>query len=182
MFPAKASGRLSQSGDGHAEHRSPPRSVTPADTGGGRPELDPAVLAEAMAACPDAMVILDRTGVVRHWNRGAERIFGYRSDQMMGSSLEAIIPERLRDRHHQGFAGAVASGESRYGESDLLAVPAVTAGGETISIEFTVTLLREEGQVAYVAAVIRDVTARFQRERELRRRLEALEGPSTQSG
>jgi PAS domain S-box-containing protein len=143
--------------------------------------LDPAVLTSALAQCPDAVVILDRAGVVRYWNRGAERIFGHRAHEMTGSTLEPVIPERLRERHRQGFAEAVARGSSRYGENDLLAVPAITAEGNTISIEFTVCLLAEGEQVGHVAAVIRDVTARFNREREMRRRLEALESGAAEA-
>jgi PAS domain S-box-containing protein len=139
------------------------------------PGIGPAVLAEALARCPDAVVFLDAEARVRYWNRGAERIFGYRSQDMIGSTLERIVPERLRERHAAGFAAAVARGSSRYGDDDLLAVPALTADGDTISIEFTVTLLADAGKIASVAAVIRDVTERRKLERDLRRRLEAVE-------
>lgn len=139
-------------------------------------EVDPAVIATAVSHWPDAVVILDSGGVVRYWNRGAERIFGYRAHEMIGSLLESIIPERLRERHAKGFSEAVARGSSHYGENDLLSVPATTAQGATISIEFAVSLLKgEDERVRYVAAVIRDVTERWSRERDMRRRLEALE-------
>jgi PAS domain S-box-containing protein len=102
---------------------------------------------------------------------------------MIGSKLEPIIPERLRERHTKGFGEAVARGSTHYGDSDLLAVPATTAKGDTISIEFTVSLLRgQDEKVSYVAAVIRDVTARFNRERDMRRRLEALERDAGEGG
>jgi PAS domain S-box-containing protein len=55
-------------------------------------------------------------------------------------------------------------------------VPALRADGTRISIEFTVTLLREDGGgVSAIAAIIRDVTERFEQERALRRRLAELE-------
>lgn len=138
-------------------------------------ELDQRVVVQAAAAAPDAIIVVDAAGVVRYWNGGAERIFGYEGREMVGATLDRIIPERLRDRHHSGFKDAMDRGATRYGESDLLAVPAVKADGTTISVEFSVTLLRDGGRVSYVAAIMRDVTARWTREREMRRRLEAVE-------
>jgi signal transduction histidine kinase len=65
---------------------------------------------------------------------------------------------------------------TRYGAGDLLAVPALHKDGRTLSIEFSIQLLRgADGAIAGSAAVIRDVTARFQRDKELRARLKDLE-------
>ncbi len=142
-------------------------------------DLDPSVIREAAAHAPDAIVIVDAIGVIRYWNSGAERIFGYRADDMIGSTLDPVIPERLRQRHHDGFRAAMARGESHYGADDLLAVPACHAEGWTISIEFSVTLLADAtGTVEHVAAIMRDVTARRAREQELRHRLAVLEEQS----
>ena len=69
----------------------------------------------------------------------------------------------------------MATGQTRY-DTELLAVPAVRKDGERLSIEFTVTLLRSaDGELTGIAAIVRDVTARWQREQELRKRLAALE-------
>lgn len=89
-------------------------------------EPDPAVIMQAVAQAPDAVVIVDTAGVICYWNLGAERIFGYCSAEMLGSSLDPIIPERLRQRHNDGFGAAIARGSSRYGDDHLLAVPALT--------------------------------------------------------
>ena len=48
---------------------------------------------------PDASIIASRDGVIRLWNARAERIFGYRSGEVIGSSLDVIIPERFRQSH-----------------------------------------------------------------------------------
>jgi PAS domain S-box-containing protein len=70
----------------------------------------------------------------------------------------------------------MATGVSRYGSGDLLAVPAVTKSGHTISIEFTIQMLRgAAGEIVGPVATIRDVTKRFQREKEMARRLKELE-------
>ena len=141
-----------------------------------RPGLPGGVVLEAVAHAPDAVVIVDAAGTVCYWNDGAARIFGYSPADMLGSTLEAIIPERLRQRHNDGFRTAMARGTTRYGAADLLAVPACHADGRTISIEFSVVLLEtEDGSVGHVAAILRDVTERRAREQELRRRIQALE-------
>jgi hypothetical protein len=52
-------------------------------------------------------------------------VFGHSRQDALGRSLDLIIPERLRQRHWEGFANVMRSGESRYGEGDLLSVPAL---------------------------------------------------------
>jgi PAS domain S-box-containing protein len=137
--------------------------------------LEPEVVLQVAADAPDGVVIIDHEGVIRYWNRGAERIFGHPASAMTGSSLDVIIPERLRQRHWDGFRAAMARGSTKYGDDDLLAVPAIVADGRTVSIEFSVVLLVDgNGNVHHVGAIIRDVTARRAAEQDTRRRLEAL--------
>jgi PAS domain S-box-containing protein len=129
-----------------------------------------------LATTADAIVGTDRDGVIRLWNPGAVRIFGFAAQDALGRSLDIIIPENLRARHWSGWARVIATGESRYGAGDLLAVPAMAAGGRRISIEFTITALRDSGgAIVGMLAIIRDVTARFEEVRDLKRRLAALE-------
>ncbi len=123
----------------------------------------------------DAIVVADRDGVIRFWNPGAERIFGHAQDDVIGRSLDVIIPERLRARHWDGYRHTVATGESRYGEGDVLAVPALRKDGATISVEFTILPLRDEaGAMVGMAAIMRDVTTRFDEFRKLKRQLAEL--------
>ncbi len=132
-----------------------------------------AAIAEALLATrSDAIIAADRDGVIRFWNPGAERLFGYSRDAALGRSLDLIIPEQLRERHWQGFGRVMATGQSRYGESDVLAVPALRQDGSTISVEFTILPLRDEaGRLIALTALLRDVTKRFEEMRELKRKL-----------
>ena len=124
---------------------------------------------------PEAVIFADRQGMVRLWNRAAETMFGYSADEALGQSLDLIVPERFRARHWEGYRHVMATGVTSYGQR-LLAVPAMRKDGQRISIEFSIALLKDErGEVTGAAAVIRDVTARWQGERELKRRLAALE-------
>ena len=53
----------------------------------------------------DAIIFVDKDGLIRLWNAGAEGMFGYRAVEMEGQGLDRIIPEALRARHNEGFAG-----------------------------------------------------------------------------
>ena len=116
------------------------------------------------------------TGIIRLWNAGAAEMFGYGPDEALGRPLDLIIPENLRARHQEGYQRVMAAGASKYAK-DLLAVPGLTKDGRRISLEFTITLVRDAaGQILGAGAIIRDVTARWQRDQELKKRLAALEG------
>ena len=123
----------------------------------------------------DAMIYADRDGMVRLWNRGAETLFGYGADEVLGQSLDVIIPDRLRERHWEGYRKVMETGVTKYGK-EILAVPAIDKDGKLISVEFTIVLVHDtSGGPVGTAAVIRDVTARRQRDMELKRRLAELE-------
>jgi len=122
---------------------------------------------------PDAIIAADTGGVIRLWNQGAERIFGIVSGQAMGQSLDLIIPENQRNRHWEGWAKVMLSGESRYGQ-ELLRVPAIRGDGSRFSAEFSIVMLKDEaGKITGVAAILRDVSEQWEREKRLREQLQA---------
>jgi PAS domain S-box-containing protein len=123
----------------------------------------------------EAIIFADRDGIIRLWNGGAEATFGYHAEEAVGQSLDLIIPERLRKRHWEGYQKVMATGVTRYGR-ELLAVPALRKDGTRISLEFTIVMLRDDtGELVGTAALIRDVTARWQEERALKERLAKLQ-------
>jgi PAS domain S-box-containing protein len=135
----------------------------------------PVDLNQLVAAVADAVVVTDASGAIALWNAAAERMFGFAASEALGQSLDLIIPERLRQRHWEGFHKTMLTGQTKYG-TELLRVPAVDKGGRTLSIAFTVALLpAPDGQPTAIAAVILDETARFSEERALRKRLAELE-------
>jgi PAS domain S-box-containing protein len=137
-----------------------------------RNDLADEIAAALLATRSDALIAADAAGIIRFWNPGAARIFGYTADQAIGRSLDLIIPERLRARHWEGYAQVVATGQSRYGEGDLLSVPAVRQDGATISVEFTIVPLKDSsGAMTGMLALMRDVTARFEEMRALRKKV-----------
>jgi PAS domain S-box-containing protein len=127
---------------------------------------------------PDAVIAADPDGHIRLWNKGAETVFGFTAAEALGQSLDLIIPERFRERHWTGYRSVMQSGTSRYG-TQLLAVPATRKDGARISIEFHVVVLKDPstGGVSGIAAIVRDVTERWERERALRAQLQSQPQP-----
>ncbi len=124
---------------------------------------------------PIAFLYADREGIIRLWNSGAEAMFGYSAGETLGRSMELIIPEKHRTRHWEGWAKVMQSGVTKYGR-DMLAVPALRKDGTRISIEFNIVLLRDEaGTILGAAAMIHDVTARWERDKATRARIAELE-------
>jgi PAS domain S-box-containing protein len=136
--------------------------------------VDDSALAELVRRFTDAIVIADTEGAIVFWNPAAEVLFGWPAGEAIGQPLDLIIPERLRDRHWEGFRRVMATGESDYG-TRLLEVPALTRDGHPLSIGFTITLLHHpDGSIRGIAAAIRDETERWQQRRALRAELESL--------
>ena len=135
-------------------------------------ELYPADFADRLVSgMSDAIVYADAEGVIRLWNRGATRIFGFAETEAVGRSLDIVIPENLRERHWQGYRATMRTGQSRYGDGQVLSVPALRKDGTRISIEFTIVPFTDEGRMIGIAAIMRDATARFEELRALRRQL-----------
>ncbi len=129
------------------------------------------------------MIYADSGGVVPLWNEAATRIFGFTAEEALGQSLDLIIPERLRQRHWEGYYQVMRGGASRYGVGETLSVPAASKDGARLSIEFTVLPIRDgDGVMLGIAAFLRDATARFEEVRALRREIAALKAAERAAG
>ena len=118
----------------------------------------------------NAIVACDREGTIVFWNAGAERVFGFTQAEAAGKSLDLIIPPPFRERHWQGYHATVRTGVSRYGAGDMLAVPGLHKDGRRISVEFTITLVKDaDDRIAGMVAVMSDVTRRFEELKRLRK-------------
>jgi len=123
----------------------------------------------------DAIIFADGEGIIRLWNAGAEAIFGYPAAEALGQSLDLIVPEKLRKRHWEGYRKVMATGKTKYGK-ETLAVPAITKDDNRVSIEFTIVLVtNDSGEPLGTAAIIRDVTESFLKDKEIKKRLAELE-------
>lgn len=131
---------------------------------------------QLVSASGEAILAVDVDGIIRFWNGGCEDLFGWPPSEAGGRSLDLIIPERFRLRHWRGFERAMAAGRSRYGRGERMSVPALHRDGRWMSIEFTITVLRDDQDRPFgMAAIIRDETARYHRTRGMENRIRILE-------
>ena len=126
----------------------------------------------------DAIIFADRDGVIRLWNLGAEALFGFSAAEVIGRSLDIIIPERFRQAHWDAFHRAVASGRTRPGDS-VRTTRADHKSGRKLYVDLSFGLVKDgSGSVIGSVAVGRDCSARYLAEKALRERLAALERSS----
>lgn len=123
---------------------------------------------------PDAVVYADREGVIREWNAAATRIFGHERSAAIGQTLDLIVPERFREAHWRGYDRALADGRTKY-EGRSMPTRSMRADGETIYVELSFGMIEDAGAIVGVVATARDITERFQQERDERARVRALE-------
>ena len=127
-----------------------------------------------LSEMPDGVLVADDKGVIRMWNAGCERIFGFSAEEAIGQSLDIIIPENLRARHWEGYQQTMRTGKTRYGAGDLLGVPALRKDGTRISVEFSIVPFRNsDGRLVGIGAIMRDVTKKFEEMKALRKALAA---------
>ena len=124
---------------------------------------------------PDAIIFADRGGAIRVWNRSAETVFGYAAAEVLGKSLDVIIPERLRGAHWEGFRRAIDTGQTKYGNR-VLTTRSVHKNGSKLYVDLSFGLVKDEaGAVTGAMALGRDGTARYLSDGALRARVTELE-------
>lgn len=150
---------------------------------------DSAALPEALyrgiiAISDDAIICVDRTQRVILFNQGAERIFGYSAEEVIGKPLAMLLPARHRAAHGRQVREFGGSGVAarRMGERDE--VVGLRRSGEEFPAEASISRVEVDGR-AFYTAVLRDISERrrvederarlMEREREARRTAEAAE-------
>jgi PAS domain S-box-containing protein len=130
-----------------------------------RSEARKAAILDAALEC---IVTIDHEGCITEFNPAAERTFGYRRDEVLGRQLaDIIIPPALRERHRQGFARYLATGEARV-LGQRIEMTAVRADGSEFPAELAITRIPLDGPPSFTG-YMRDITERRQSEEELRR-------------
>ncbi len=127
----------------------------------------------ALDAAPDAMIIIDGSGVVRYANQQVFALFGYTHDQIIGQNVEELLPERFRKRHvvHRDHylstvrVRPMGQGLDLYGRR---------GDGTEFPVEISLSPI-QDGERVLVAAAIRDVSDRKRVEAELILAREAAE-------
>jgi PAS domain S-box-containing protein len=102
---------------------------------------------------PDALIFADREGMIRVWNARAEALFGYAASEVVGRSLDVIIPEHLRSAHWRGYHQAIAAGHTRL-EGKPMLTRAVHKDGSKLYVELAFGIVSDDsgGVLGAVAA------------------------------
>src|SRR5690348_2974502 len=95
-----------------------------------------------IAQTTDALIYSDREGKIVRWNAAAETLFGFTAAEALGSSLDLIIPERLRAAHWTGFDRAMASGATRLSGKPTL-TRALRKDGARLYVEMTFAVVKD---------------------------------------
>jgi PAS domain S-box-containing protein len=128
-------------------------------------------LAAIVASSDDAIISRSLEGRVTSWNGGAERLFGWRAADMMGRTLDRLLPEDRADEEFMLIA-RVRRGDKVHGfETERL-----RSDGTPVALSISVTpILDEHGRLRALSTIARDIGERGRAERALRKRLGQLD-------
>ncbi len=130
----------------------------------------------------DAVIFADRDGLVRVWSSGAEHIFGHKAEDVIGGSLDIIVPERMQQAHNNGFNHAVSTGEMKY-VNKVLTTRSMRKDGTRIYVDMSFGLVRDnDGNVLGALAIARDITERYASESAQRVKIAELEKALAEKG
>ena len=121
-------------------------------------------LAAIVESSEDAIISKTLDGVIRTWNTGAERLFGYRAEEAVGRPITLIIPPERLDEEQQILARLARGERIEHFETVRMA-----KDGQRLDISLTVSPIRNaEGTIVGASKVARDVTGRKRAEEALR--------------
>jgi PAS domain S-box-containing protein len=130
------------------------------------PDLSAVDSQQLLDGLADAVVVADEHNRVVYLNTSAERLLGWPRRQLIGRPLVTLVPERLRDRHMEGFERYLSTREGRLIGSGSLQVPALRADGQEVDVELTLTAHGlADGREVFVAS-LRDLSDRLALEQE----------------
>ena len=132
-----------------------------------------------LESVPEAVIFSDREGIIRIWNRGAEAAMGFSANDVLGQSLDMIIPEPFRKAHWDGYHRAIAHGSTKHNGGSMI-TRALHKNGQQIYIDVSFSIVKNPaGEVIGSAAIARDATDRFMKERAMNKQLAELMAKSS---
>ncbi len=114
----------------------------------------------------DAVIATDSSGMIIRWNYASTVLFGFPAEEVLGQSVDVIIPEHLRAAHWRGFDAAMKKGALKLAGRPTL-TRALHKSGRRLYVEMTFAIVKDdaESEVLGAVAIARDVTERAERER-----------------
>ncbi len=120
-------------------------------------------LSAVLSAAPDAIIAVDGNAGIRIFNTGAEKLFGYRAADIMGRTLDDLIPARFRTAHKKHLERFQDSPEQSRLMTDRSVIIGVRADGSEFPAEASVSKLEMDGEMIFTV-MLHDVTAQKQAE------------------
>jgi diguanylate cyclase (GGDEF)-like protein/PAS domain S-box-containing protein len=137
-----------------------------------------AYLAAVVESSYDAIISKDLTGIITSWNRGAEKIFGYRADEMIGQSILRLIPDHLL-ADEESILDQISEGKV----IDHFETVRLTKEGRQVEVSISVSPIKDAaGRVIGASKVLRDITERKRVENDLRNNERRLHLAATAGG
>jgi PAS domain S-box-containing protein len=127
-----------------------------------------------VALSEDAIISLDAAQRIRLFNRGAEAIFGYTAEEMLGQRLDILLPARFHAIHRMYVTHFAGSSEALRAMNDRRPIVAVRKDGTEFPAEATITKFAVNGQTILTVR-LRDITERTRAEEDLRQSRDELE-------
>lgn len=106
----------------------------------------------------DAIIVADMGRHIIQWNQGAEQLFGYSADEMIGESIVRIIPHRFRDAHEHGMRRYAATKEKRV-IGQTVELVGLKKDGSEVPIEMALGTW-ETDKGLFFSSIIRDISER----------------------
>ena len=119
-----------------------------------------AMFASILAIAADAVVTVDESYRIIHFNKGAEEIFGWPTAEVLGQSLNTLLPERFRAHHHEFIDDFARGGESARRMGHRREVAGRRRDGTEFPAEASISKLELPGGRRVFTAVVRDITER----------------------
>lgn len=127
-------------------------------------------LAAILQQTPDAVIGVDLEGRIFNWNRGAEMLYGYSFDEIVGQQVSLLVPPD-RQEESQKITQAASQGEVVQGFETVQ----IKKNGDLVDVSLTLSPIKESrGKSIGISAVIRDITERKKAEDSLRKHEEQL--------
>ena len=119
-----------------------------------------------LQSADDGVIVIDDRHAIVLFNRGAERIFGHRAEDVLGEPLGLLLPDLAADRHDAHIAGFGRQSVQTRRMGERSEIEGKRAGGAHFAAEASISYV-DVGGIRYFAAVVRDVSERKRAEQAL---------------
>ena len=115
----------------------------------------------------DAIVTISSDGGIESFNKGAENVFGYTAEEVIGRPVTLLMPDRFREAHRSGLSRYLKTGETKIIGHRRIEWLGQRKNGEEFPLELSLAEVNE-GETRLFTAIMRDITERKRTEEQLK--------------